>query len=96
MSETTSAQERTKATVARIARSIVDRAERQGWKGKKADSLALECAVGALAGVIATCGEDSTEANAASMFAFIVSTRGMAYAKERAAPAKPAAADDAP
>lgn len=78
-------QARTRNVGGRIARSIVDRATHQGWKGKKGDDLAVEAAVGAVMGCIAACGENSPEANAASMLAFIISTRGLDYAKERAA-----------
>lgn len=78
------------ATVNRIAWSIQQRATAQAWKGKKGDGLAVEAACGALAAAIAilgddTRGEDDPTMNAPSMFAFMVSTRGMAYVHERAA-----------
>lgn len=78
------------ATVNRIAWSIQQRATAQAWKGKKGDGHAVEAACGALAAAIAilgndTQGEDDPTVNALSMFAFMVSTRGMAYVHERAA-----------
>lgn len=73
------------ATVNRVAWSIQQRAAAQAWKGKKGDGLAVEAACGALAASIAIQGEDNPTTNALSMFAFMVSTRGMAYVHERAA-----------
>ena len=58
---------------------------RAGMEGKKGDGLAVEAACGALAAAIAINGEDDSVTNALSMFAFMVSTRGMAYVHERAA-----------
>lgn len=72
--------------VADVATSIVQRANAQGWKGKKADGAAIECAVGALAAAIAIHGENGhPTVNALSFFAFMVGTRGIAWVKERAA-----------
>ncbi len=79
-----------KATTDRIAWSIAERAKRQGWKGKKADGLALESAIGALSAAIAFYGEEAPETNSVSLFAFMVSTRGLAYVQERAAQHTPA------
>lgn len=73
------------ATVNRIAWSIQQRAAAQGWKGRKGDALAVECAVGALSAAIALGGDENPTTNALSMFAFMVSTRGMAHVHERAA-----------
>lgn len=74
----------TRRIVADVARSISQRAEAQGWKGKKADGLAIECACGALAAAIAIHGEDGhPTVNGLSFFAFMVGTRGFAYVKDR-------------
>lgn len=75
--------------VNRIAWSIQQRAAAQGWKGKKGDGLAIEAACGALAASIAMKGEEDATTNALSMFAFMVSTRGMSYVHERAARHQP-------
>ena len=74
----------TRRAVARIAWSIQQRAAAQTWKGKKGDGLAVEAACGALAASIALLGEDHPTTNSLSMFAFMVSTRGLAYVHERA------------
>lgn len=74
----------TQRAAARIAHSIAERARAQGWKGKRGDALAMEMAVGALAATIAYLGDDHPTTNALSMFAFIVSTRGLDYVRERA------------
>lgn len=73
-----------KAIVADIAYSIQQRAHAQGWTKKKADSFAVESAIGALMAAIAITGEGTQTTNALSFFAFMVSTRGMDYVHERA------------
>lgn len=73
----------------RVAWTIQQRATAQGWKGKKGDGLAMECAIGALGAAIALNGDEAHETQALSFFAFMVSTRGMAYVHERAARHQP-------
>ena len=85
MDEATQSEATRTHIVNRIAWSIQQRAAAQGWKGKKGDGLAIEAACGALAASIAMQGEEHATTNALSMFAFMVSTRGMAYVHERAA-----------
>lgn len=85
-----------KLAVNRVAWSIVERAAHQAWKhGKKADGLAVEAAVGALAAAIAFYGDDAPETQAMSFFAVMVGTRGYPYAKERAAMHTPHPLDEA-
>lgn len=72
-----------------IAQQILSRAQHQNWRGKAGNNRAIECACGAVATSIALLGHNHPTTNAISFFAVMVSTRGLAYVKERAN--KPAA-----
>lgn len=74
-----------RAIVAQIARRIMERGQYQGWKGRKADGLAVEAAAGALAATVAMHGNDHPLSNAVALFATMVGIRGWDYVKENAA-----------
>lgn len=76
-------------TVARIAREIMARAEREGWTGETGDAAATAAAMEALAGARITHGERHSLVLDLAEFARRTDLAGLAYVEHQADPAHP-------